>query len=62
MLMTIAEAIEYLKLSRTTLHHLVCEGRLSVVRIGGRVLFDKGDLEGFINACKTPENDEEPKG
>ncbi|WP_079415995.1 helix-turn-helix domain-containing protein [Thiomonas intermedia] len=43
-LATAAEAVAYLRLSRTTLHHLTRRGALTPVRIGRALRFRWSDL------------------
>jgi excisionase family DNA binding protein len=44
------EAAATLSISRTTLYRLVNEGRLKTIRIAGRVLVRRSDLEQLLNA------------
>jgi excisionase family DNA binding protein len=53
-LFTISDSMDYLRLSKPTLHRLARAGRLPVVRIGGHVLFRKEDLDDFVAACVCP--------
>jgi excisionase family DNA binding protein len=53
-LFTMTDSMDYLRLSKPTLHRLIRAGRLPVVRIGGRVLFRKEDLDDFVTACVCP--------
>lgn len=50
-LLTIAEATELLKISKTTIYEMVKDGRLPSVRLPGvrRVFVRRSDLEGLIN-------------
>lgn len=52
-LLTVNETLNYLKIGRTTLYALVKEGRLKTVKIGKRTLFDKRDIDKFIEENKS---------
>ena len=53
MLLTVDEAVEYLKLSRPTLARMVREGALPVVRLRGRrVLFRREALDELIERAE----------
>lgn len=54
MLVSVAEAVTFLVLSRTTIGRLVREERIPVVRIGGRVLFRRQALEDFVKRNERP--------
>lgn len=45
------EAADYLGISRTGLWRLLKAGRLPCVRIGGRTLFRRSDLDAFLDSC-----------
>jgi len=47
-LLTVSETCRFLCISRTTLHRIVCDGELPCVRIRGRKMFDRRDLNRFI--------------
>jgi excisionase family DNA binding protein len=51
-LLTIKETCEALRISRSTLHHLVENGELKPVKIGKKVLFDEKDLIKFLERSK----------
>jgi excisionase family DNA binding protein len=50
-LLTIAEAVDLLKISKTTIYDMVKDGRLPSVKLPGvrRVFVRRSDLEGLIN-------------
>lgn len=48
-LLTVDEAMEHLRLSRSKLHELVRDGELSAVKFGRRTLFRAAALQSFIN-------------
>lgn len=50
-LLTIAEAVSLLKISKTTVYAMVNDGRLKSVRLPGvrRVFIRRSDLEALIN-------------
>jgi len=43
----------YLGVCTRYIDRLVASGKLPTVRIGRRVLFDRADLDGFAQSCKT---------
>ena len=47
-LMTLEEAVEYLKISRASVYSLMKNGELAYVQIGGRRRFRASDLTAFI--------------
>ena len=47
-LLTIAELMEYLSISRTTVFKLMKAKRLKYAKVGRRVLFRKSDIDEFI--------------
>ena len=51
-LLTIEETANFLRISKATLHRLMAEGQFTPVRIGGRTLFDRKDLDMFIEKSK----------
>ena len=55
-LLTIEETAKLLRISKATLHRLMADKQITPVRIGGRTLFDKKDLESFIEKSKTSED------
>lgn len=52
-LLTRVEAASYLRISIRTLDSLKSVGDIVFVRIGGRVAFDKRDLDEYIEQCKS---------
>lgn len=48
-LLTLKEAMDYLKLSRSTLYKLMGDGEIKGVKIGKLWRFRKSDLEAFVN-------------
>lgn len=64
-LMTVEEVSEFLRIGRTKLFALIKDGKIAVVRIDGRTLFDPADVRAFVEARKTapvtkPDPVEEP--
>lgn len=53
-LLSVREAAATLGISRTTLHRLVKNKKISYVPIGDRVLFDPSDIVAFIASVKRP--------
>jgi excisionase family DNA binding protein len=53
-LLTADEVAEQLRLSRWTVYGWAREGILPSVRLGGRVLFDPGDIQAAIARAKQP--------
>ena len=51
-LFSVEEAAEYLSLSPWTIREMGTHGRLPVVRLGRRVLFDREDLDQWIELSK----------
>lgn len=51
-LLTLTEAAEALRCSRSTLERRIRDGLLPVVRDGGRVLIEEGDLRAYIASRK----------
>jgi len=51
-LLTVKEALKYLKVGRTTLYKLIKEGKIKPVKIGKRTLIDKNDLDRLIEESK----------
>ena len=47
--MDVYEASSYLKLSPNTLYQWKYEGRIPFVKLGGKLLFDKNELDNFID-------------
>lgn len=56
-LINVPEAAKTLRISKFTLRSWVYAKKIPTVRLGRRVLFDKGDLEAFVNKHKV-----NPKG
>jgi excisionase family DNA binding protein len=52
-LLAVNEACYYLHISRSTLYHMIEREELAPVIIGGRTLFDKHDLDEFIEKAKA---------
>jgi len=54
-LLTAKETANQLRISRTRLWQLQKDGKIRVVKIGRRALFDQADVERFINDNKHPQ-------
>lgn len=52
-LMNVAEAADYLRISRASLYNLMKKGELKPVKIGKRTLFDSEDVKKFVEGQKT---------
>lgn len=52
-LLTRKEAAGYLRISVRTLDSLKSSGDLVFVRIGGKIVFDRRDLDEYIEQCKS---------
>lgn len=52
-ILTLQEAADYLKIGIWGMRRLVWEGQLPVVRIRRKMMFDKGDLDRFIEQQKV---------
>ena len=49
-LMSLAELLEYLKISRTTLHKLMKSRQIPFIKLNRRVLFRKQDIDRFLES------------
>lgn len=52
MLLTTVEAAEYLRVHPSTIRRWTQVPGVPQVRLGGRVLFDRDELDAWIDACK----------
>ena len=52
-LLSVSEAAGFLKVSEHTIRVWERQGRFPAVRLGSRVLFDRADLERFIEASRA---------
>lgn len=55
-LLTVKETCSYLRISPPTLYRMIERHELIVVKIGKRTLFDRTDLDKYIDAAKGPLN------
>lgn len=53
-LLTVKETCSYLRISPPTLYRMIERRELVPVKIGKRTLFDKKDLDNYIDAAKGP--------
>jgi excisionase family DNA binding protein len=53
-LLTVKETCTYLRISPPTLYRMIERRELVPVKIGKRTLFDRSDLDRFIDAAKGP--------
>jgi excisionase family DNA binding protein len=53
-LLTVKETCSYLRISPPTLYRMIERRELIPVMIGKRTLFDRSDLDKFIDAAKAP--------
>ena len=60
-LLTVKETCLYLRISPPTLYRMIDRRELAPVKIGKRTLFDREDLDKYIDASKAPLNKKEPK-
>jgi excisionase family DNA binding protein len=60
-LFTVTETCKYLRISPPTLYRMIERGELVPVKIGKRTLFDRKDLDTFIDAAKGPLAKKPPK-
>jgi excisionase family DNA binding protein len=51
---TLAEALEIVPISRSTLKRLIAEGAVKPIRLGRRVLIPRGELERLAREGATP--------
>lgn len=49
--LTVEEAGDYLRISRSSLYRLIRDGRLRPARIGRRVVFRRIDIDAFLSTC-----------
>ncbi len=52
-LRTVDEAANYLRVSRRQVYKLVREGNLRAVRVGERLRFRPGDVEGYLERDRS---------
>ena len=57
-LLSVSEAAEFLRLSEHTIRAWARRGRIPTVRLGSRLLFDRADLERFIEASRAGGKDQ----
>ncbi len=55
-LLTVKETCSYLRISPPTLYRMIDRRELVPVKIGKRTLFDRKDLDKYIDAAKGPLN------
>lgn len=55
-LLTVKETCTYLRISPPTLYRMIDRRELVPVKIGKRTLFDRKDLDKYIDAAKGPLN------
>ncbi len=60
-LLTVKETCKYLRISPPTLYRMIDRNELVPVKIGKRTLFDRSDLDRYIDAAKGPLHKKEPK-
>jgi excisionase family DNA binding protein len=60
-LLTVKETCLYLRISPPTLYRMIERRELGPVKIGKRTLFDREDLDKYIDAAKAPLTKKEPK-
>ncbi|MEO0248648.1 MAG: helix-turn-helix domain-containing protein [candidate division WOR-3 bacterium] len=53
-LLTVKETCKYLRISAPTLYRMLERNELITVKIGKRTLFDKKDLDAYIDSSKGP--------
>lgn len=51
-LLTVSQACTYLSISRMSLYRMIERKEIAPVKIGGRTLFDKKDLDELIERAK----------
>ncbi len=60
-LLTVKETCKYLRISPPTLYRMIDRKELVPVKIGKRTLFDRKDLDKYIDAAKGPLDRNPPK-
>ena len=53
-ILNITEAASLTKLKRSTLYSYVAARSIPFLKIGSRVLFERGDLEGWLSEHRVP--------
>ncbi len=53
-LLSVSEAAALLNIQPDTLRHWLCDRRLPFVKVGGRTMLKRQDLEAFIEARTVP--------
>ena len=46
------EAAKYLRISKETLWRLRATGKLSYYRVGGKLIFDRAELDAYLESCR----------
>lgn len=52
-MLTVPEVAEKLRLSKSTVYHLVCARRIPFFKIGQKILFDEADLTQWVAARRV---------
>lgn len=60
-LLTVKETCKYLRISAPTLYRMLERHELTPVKIGKHTLFDRKDLDKYIDAAKGPLDKNPPK-
>jgi excisionase family DNA binding protein len=53
-LMTINEAAEFLRISRSTIYKMVMNKSIPFIKLPGRLLFDQEELQNWLGQTKCP--------
>lgn len=53
-LMTIREAAEFLRISRSTIYKMVMSKSIPFIKLPGRLLFDQQELQNWLGQTKPP--------
>lgn len=49
------EAAKYLRISKPSLWRLRATGKLAYYRVGGKLIFDRADLDKYLDSCRRGE-------
>lgn len=61
-ILTLKEVADYLKLAEKTAYRLAAEGKLPGFKVGGSWRFKQTDIDSWIEAKKTSNQDNNQKG
>lgn len=59
-ILNVPEASAFTRLTRSTIYAYVARRELPYLKVGSRVLFDRNELQGWLNAHRVPALDKPP--